>query len=77
MEELDDEWIKFINGETPSNIEPKELTQRPTPEFNELYISTKTKLLYLNQSDIDVSILFWNIPVVEYWKPLEGVTKNK
>ena len=77
MEELDDEWIKFINGETPSNIEPKELTQRPPPEFNELYISTKTKLLYLNQSDIDVSILFWNIPVVEYWKPLEGVTKKQ
>lgn len=78
MEELDDEWIKFINGETPAvSTEPKEAAKKPEPQFNELYISTKTKLLYLNQSDIDVSILFWNIPVVEYWKPLEGVTKKQ
>ena len=77
MEELDDEWIKFINGETPLSADAKEPAQRPLPEFNDLYISTKTKLLYLNQSDIDVSILFWNIPVVKYWEPLEGVTKKQ
>jgi len=76
MNQLDDEWIKFINGETSTETK-EDVTPVEPPKFNELYISTKTKLLYLNQKDIDVSLLFWNIPVVEYWKPLEGVTKKQ
>jgi TATA-box binding protein (TBP) (component of TFIID and TFIIIB) len=79
MNQLDDEWLKFINGETPSEEATCEDAGIPSepPEFNDLYISTKTKLLYLDQKDIDVARLFWNIPVVEYWKPLEGVIKKQ
>jgi TATA-box binding protein (TBP) (component of TFIID and TFIIIB) len=78
MDELDDEWIKFINGETPATIADESHTNDAhAPEFKDLYISTKTKLIYLNKSDIDVSILFWSIPVVEYWKPDEGVIKKQ
>jgi len=79
MSQLDDEWLKFINGETPNDDATGEDAGIPSepPEFNDLYISTKTKLLYLDQKDIDVSRLFWNIPVVEYWKPLEGVIKKQ
>jgi hypothetical protein len=78
MNQLDSEWIKFINGEAPI---PEDAVCNDTPpdppKFNDLYISTKTKLLYLDQKDIDVSRLFWNIPVVEYWKPQEGVIKKQ
>jgi TATA-box binding protein (TBP) (component of TFIID and TFIIIB) len=79
MSQLDDEWLKFINGETPTEDATGDDAGIPSepPEFNELYISTKTKLLYLDQKDIDVSRLFWNIPVVEYWKPLDGVIKKQ
>ena len=42
----------------------------------ELYISTKTKVLYLNMP-IDIQNIFWNIPITEYWKPQEGVLKKQ
>jgi hypothetical protein len=41
-----------------------------------LYISTKTKVLFLNQS-IDIQKVFWNIPIVEYWKPVAGIVKKQ
>ncbi len=76
--ELDDEWEKFLNGGTTNTIpitNSKNLGE--APECDELYISTKTKLLYLNKENIDVSNIFWNVPIVEYWKPLEGVIKKQ
>jgi hypothetical protein len=80
--ELDNEWEKFLNGideEGDSEDSAKEDIEcaGEAPECKDLYISTKTKLLYLNQSNIDVAHIFWNIPVVEYWKPLEGVIKKQ
>ena len=46
------------------------------PICEELYISTKTKVLFLNQ-EIDISRIFWNIPIIEYWKPETGVIKKQ
>jgi hypothetical protein len=46
------------------------------PVCEELYISTKTKVLFLNK-EIDIYNIFWNIPVLEYWKPEEGVIKKQ
>jgi hypothetical protein len=46
------------------------------PVCEELYISTKTKVLFLNKV-IDIYNIFWNIPVLEYWKPEEGVIKKQ
>ena len=43
---------------------------------NELFISTKTKVLFLNQT-IDINEVFWKIPVEEYWKPVECVVKKQ
>lgn len=76
--ELDDEWENFLNGGT-INAAPitKPSDWGEAPECDDLYISTKTKLLYLNQTNIDVSNIFWNVPIVEYWKPLEGVIKKQ
>jgi TATA-box binding protein (TBP) (component of TFIID and TFIIIB) len=80
--ELDNEWEKFLNGideegDTEDNDKEEMESMGEAPECKDLYISTKTKLLYLNQSNIDVAHIFWNIPVVEYWKPLEGVIKKQ
>jgi len=52
---------------------------QPAPPFeivDDLHISTKTKVLYLNQ-EIDIHSLFWKIPIIEYWQPTEGVVKKQ
>jgi len=46
------------------------------PICEDLYISTKTKVLYLNQ-EIDIQNVFWNIPITEYWRPVDGVVKKQ
>ena len=46
------------------------------PKCDELYISTKTKVLFLNQ-EIDINNIFWKIPIIEYWKPEAGVIKKQ
>jgi len=90
---LDDEWAQFLHiqksGSMATSVaqqiveletEDKELIDEnePTtmPKCDELYISTKTKVLFLNQ-DIDIQNVYWAIPIVEYWKPMEGVMKKQ
>jgi hypothetical protein len=51
-------------------------TIKPTGETEELYISTKTKVLYLNQ-DIDIAGVFWNIDIIDYGSPKEGVVQKQ
>lgn len=46
------------------------------PVCEDLYISTKTKVLYLNQ-EIDIHRIFWLIPIIEYWQQKEGVIKKQ
>ena len=46
-----------------------------SPKPTDIYISTKTKIAYLNMY-IDLNI-FWDIPVIPYAKPLNGVIKKQ
>jgi len=55
---------------------PEPETNVVFPVCDELYISTKTKVLYFNQQ-IDIQNIFWKIPIIEYWKPEEGVIKKQ
>jgi len=43
---------------------------------DELYISTKTKVLFLNKP-IDIHHIFWQIPVIQYGEPRDGVVKKQ
>ena len=43
----------------------------------ELYISTQTKIFFLNVHDIDVDTLFWNIPILSYTEAKDGVIKKQ
>ena len=47
------------------------------PKCSELYISTKTKICYLNKSKIDVKSVFWEIPIIDYYIPKIGVIKKQ
>ena len=41
-----------------------------------LKISTKTKISYLN-TNIDLNSVFWNIPLIPYYKPTTGIIKKQ
>ena len=52
-----------------------ELDNEP-PKASNIYISTKTKIAYLN-THIDLKELFWKIPVIPYAKQSDGVIKKQ
>ena len=47
-----------------------------TPKASDIYISTKTNIVYLNTS-IDLKEVFWKILVIPYAKPTNGVIKKQ
>jgi hypothetical protein len=46
------------------------------PECEELYISTKTKVLFLNQP-IDINTIFWKLPIISYSAAENGIIKKQ
>ena len=46
------------------------------PKATEIYISTKSKIAYLNQ-EIDLKEIFWKIPVIQYSIPKNGIIKKQ
>jgi len=84
MNFVDEEWEQFITAvkrgeDTAVASNQKHLEHDPTnstPQCNDLYISTKTKVLFLNSS-IDINEVFWKIPVMEYWNPQVGIIKKQ
>ena len=57
----------------PNTYETKDL---PIPKCENLHISTKTKVLYLNH-EIKIYDIFWNIPVLKYWEQEDGIIKKQ
>jgi len=49
---------------------------RNIPKATEIYISTKSKIAYLNQ-EIDLKAIFWEIPVIQYSMPKNGIIKKQ
>jgi hypothetical protein len=47
-----------------------------SPKASDIYISTKTKIAYLN-TYIDLKELFWKIPIIPYAKQCNGVIKKQ
>lgn len=50
--------------------------QQEAPRATDIYISTKSKIAYLNQP-IDLKTLFWGIKVIPYSTPSNGVIKKQ
>jgi hypothetical protein len=81
MNNLDDEWSQYLTDANYVTKDDKEKDTEKEPtdyktQFSDLYISTKTKVLFLNQP-IDISKIFWSIPIIEYGKPECGVIKKQ
>jgi len=83
---VDDEWDSFLSGQNEcgfsssksSFIENNNIDEisGDVPECQDLYISTTTKVLFLNQI-IDIQNIYWKIPITDYWKPESGVIKKQ
>ena len=77
MGDIDDEWDSYLNGsELHFDKEDVAETDSVIPECQELYISTTTKVLYLN-SMIDIYNIFWELPIIDYFKPEDGIVKKQ
>jgi TATA-box binding protein (TBP) (component of TFIID and TFIIIB) len=87
LKNIDEEWESFISKNNNSdddecenidlsfpNIENINLGDAPKP--TDIYISTKSKIAYLN-SGFDLKDIFWKIPVIPYAKPENGVIKKQ
>jgi hypothetical protein len=66
-----------VPTQTPTTVP----TQTPTthhgaPKSTSIYISTKTKIAYLNKP-VDIYKVFWDIPVVHYYTRKEAVIKKQ
>lgn len=87
---IDDEWSKFIQSSSSSrddddeedddvcdacDQETTEYKDNDVPESTPIYISTKSKIAYLN-GPIDLAV-FWSIPVIPYAMACNGVIKKQ
>lgn len=78
-EEEEDEVVKPATKEvilTTSTIVAEERIPLLMPICTPLYISTQTKIAYLNQA-INLKQVFWQIPIVPYYMPVVGVVKKQ
>ena len=89
---IDEEWAEFSNSINLNTISGSSTTKcthaemdKPIlsesedteiPKCEELYISTQTKVLFLDKH-LDIFNIFWKIPVIPYWHPQDGVVKKQ
>jgi TATA-box binding protein (TBP) (component of TFIID and TFIIIB) len=83
MLSVDDAWENFISNNEDINAnykeEDDELVENnleDIPKCSDIYISTQTKIAYLNQP-IDLKNIFWAIPVIPYQSVQVGTVKKQ
>lgn len=79
--EITDDWDSFLKyGNIDMSRNTAELKNNNNyeniPKASELYISTKTKILFLNKP-IDLIFTFWNIEIIPYNSYNNGVIKKQ
>jgi hypothetical protein len=81
MGDVDDEWQQYLlneNSEIPDeNIKNEtDTVDRKAPIPTDIYISTKTEIAFLNKP-ISLYETFWNIDIISYDTPEEGIIKKQ
>jgi TATA-box binding protein (TBP) (component of TFIID and TFIIIB) len=76
LEDLDDIDLDELVGEPPSIVNVAVEGEEQQPVCSNIYISTKTKISYLNEP-IDIKKVFWNIPISPYSTPNECIIKKQ
>ena len=81
--ELDNEWDNFLNNIETTNSKTQlsndnNICKKETiPECSDIYISTTTKILFLNLNEIDILTHFWKLPVIDYNMQKSGIIKKQ
>lgn len=74
---IEEDWLNFCRTDKETVVELKKRKEDiEVPTCGGLVISTKTKIIYLNQP-IDLYPLFWNLPMISYDQRQEGVIKKQ
>ncbi len=77
---IEEEWENFCNNQdTVIKDENKvnyTLHDTEAPKCGDIYISTKTKIIYLTK-EIELKESFWKIPITDYMLPTEGILKKQ
>jgi hypothetical protein len=76
MDDLNSLWETYQTSGIFDSHKKEEIKEKKTPKCSDIYISTKTKIAYLN-SNIDLCKLFWSLPVLDYEVPDEGIIKKQ
>lgn len=77
MNNIDDDWENFLEDNNYLSIDnQKSIKNINKPKFSDLYISTKTKICFLN-NEIDIHNLFWKIDLINYDDFKEGIIKKQ
>uniref|UniRef100_A0A6C0LKS3 TATA-box binding protein n=1 Tax=viral metagenome TaxID=1070528 RepID=A0A6C0LKS3_9ZZZZ len=79
MEDIDAAWKEFMVSGNVETIDPKreiDYTNITVPKATDIYISTKTKIVYLNDT-IDLYDAFWKMDVIKYDEECEGIIKKQ
>lgn len=82
---IDSDWEKFLNPEESDELTVLECDKSTdvVPTCDDLYISTQTKIAYLERSNpsnkdlLDLNLLFWRIPIIKYEHQNEGIIKKQ
>jgi len=93
MDNIDDDWESFLqdgynsdtnndseflnDNEKKNNLKNEMNDVNNIPKCSNIYISTKTKISYLNKETIDIKGIFWKIPIISYSSPTNGVIKKQ
>lgn len=76
LDDINDEWEFFMESGKCVDIIQKEKNTSNIPKCGDLYISTKTKIVYLNKS-IDLSDIFWKLDIIDYQTLANGIIKKQ
>ena len=73
----DQEWESFLaTNELKPEIKESIEENKFIPKVSPLYISTQTKICYLNQL-INLENIFWQLPVIAYQLQQNGIVKKQ
>lgn len=76
--DIDEEWINFLDDSKKfeSEISSEVIDNETKIICSPLYISTKTKIAFLNTT-VDIPNIFWELPVIPYYKAECGIIKKQ
>lgn len=76
MTNVDEEWLNFQeNGVYKDFSESIHCDEGKNPKCSDIYISTQTKIAFLNQN-VDLKTIFWNLKITPYHIPKDCIIKK-